>query len=92
MRANERADERMAQLSTGPFARPLARSLAPLTHSLAPHCLLRSRAPLRSIARSITRSRAHGKEVRVYGMNVSFMYYLVHMFITKRFYTYLLRY
>ena len=28
--------------STGPLARPFARSLAPLTRSLAPHCSLRS--------------------------------------------------
>ena len=35
-------------VSTRPLAHPLARSLAPLTRSLAPHCSLRSRAPLRS--------------------------------------------
>ena len=29
-------------LSTGPFALTFARSIAPLTHSLAPHCSLRS--------------------------------------------------
>ena len=48
----------------GPFAYPLARSLAPLTYLLAPHC---SRAPLRSfvrsLARSLTHSGAYGKEV-----------------------------
>ena len=38
-------------LSTGPLARPFARSLAQLTHLLAPPCLLRSRAPLRSFIR-----------------------------------------
>ena len=38
-------------VSTG----PIARSLAPLTHSLAPHCSHRSRAPLRSLVRP----RAH---------------------------------
>ena len=43
-------------------------SLAPLTHSLAPHCSLRSRAPL---IRSLTRSRAQGKEVHVFEMNAS---------------------
>ena len=40
-------------VSTGPLARPFARSLAPLTHSLAPDCSLRSRPPLRSFARSL---------------------------------------
>ena len=39
--------------STGPLARPFARSLAPLPRSLAPDCLLRSRPPLRSLARSL---------------------------------------
>ena len=33
---------------TGLFAPLLASSLAPLTHSLPPHCSLRSRAPVRS--------------------------------------------
>ena len=55
-------------VSTGPFR--IARSLAPLTHSLAPHCSLRSRAPLRSFVCSLagpfTRSQAHGKEVFVH--------------------------
>ena len=37
-------------VSTGPFARPFSCSLAPLTGSLAPPCLLCSRAPLRSAA------------------------------------------
>ena len=37
-------------VSTGPLARPFARSLALLTPSLAPHYSLRSRAPLRSTA------------------------------------------
>ena len=36
--------------STGPLARPFARSLAPLTCSLALHYLLRWRAPLRSLS------------------------------------------
>ena len=31
-------------VSTVPFARPLARSLSPLTHSLSPYCSLRSPA------------------------------------------------
>ena len=39
--------------STGPLARPFARSLAPLTRSLAPDCSLRSRPPLRSPVRSL---------------------------------------
>ena len=41
-------------ISTRPLARPFARSLAPLTRSLAPDCSLRSRPPLRSLARSLT--------------------------------------
>ena len=43
-------------VSTGPLTRPFARSLAPLTHLLAPHNLFHSRAPLRSLARSIAHS------------------------------------
>ena len=43
--------------STGPLARPFARSLAPLTHSLAPDC---SRPPLRSLTRSLAHSLACG--------------------------------
>ena len=39
--------------SCGPLARPFARSLAPLTRSLAPHYSLRSRPPLRSLVRSL---------------------------------------
>ena len=38
---------------TGPLAHPLARSLAPLTRLRAPHCSLRSRAPLGSLAHSL---------------------------------------
>ena len=37
--------------STGPLAHPVARSLAPLTHSLVPHYSLHSRALLRSLPR-----------------------------------------
>ena len=37
-------------VSTGPLARTFARSLAPLTHLLAPDCSLCSRPPLRSLA------------------------------------------
>ena len=39
--------------SAGPLARPFAHSLAPLTRSLAPDYLLRSRPPLRSLVRSL---------------------------------------
>ena len=38
------AECEIGALSSGPFARPPARSLAPLTHSLSPHCSLRSPA------------------------------------------------
>ena len=51
-------------VSTGPLARPFARSLAPLTCSLTPDCLLRSRHPLRSLVRSLAHfahSLARGK-------------------------------
>ena len=40
-------------VSTGPLARPFARSLALLIPSLAPDCSLRSRPPLRSLVRSL---------------------------------------
>ena len=40
--------------STGPLARPFARSLVPLTHSLAPSCLLCLSSPLHSLVRSPT--------------------------------------
>ena len=39
--------------STGPLACPFARSLAPLTRSLAPDCSLCSRPPLRSLVHSL---------------------------------------
>ena len=51
-------------VSTGSLARPFAHSLAPLTRSLAPDCSLRSRPPLRSLARSLAHfahSLARGK-------------------------------
>ena len=54
-------------MSTWPRASPLARSLALLTHS---YCLLRSRAPLRSLSHF----GAHGKEVFVYELNASISY------------------
>ena len=50
--------------STGPLARLLAHSLAPLTHSLAPDCSLLSRPPLHSLVRSLAHlahSLARGK-------------------------------
>ena len=51
-------------VGTGPLAHPFARPLAPLTRSLAPHCSLRSRPPLRSLVRSLAHfahSLARGK-------------------------------
>ena len=51
-------------VSTGPLARPFARSLAPFTRSLAPDCSLRSHPPLRSLPRSLAHfahSLARGK-------------------------------
>ena len=45
-------------VSTALLARPLARSLPPLTRSLATHCSLCSRAPLRSLVRSLAPSLA----------------------------------
>ena len=41
---------------TGPRALPFAHLLAPLTHFLAPHCSLRSSAPLRLSVCSLTHS------------------------------------
>ena len=41
-------------MSTGPLARPFARSLTLLTRSLAPDCSLCSRPPLRSLVRSLS--------------------------------------
>ena len=54
--------------STEPFARPHAHPLAPLTH-------LRSAAVIRSLARSVTRARAHGKEVSIFELNASISYH-----------------
>ena len=54
---------RNRDVSTGPLARPFARSLAPLTRSLAPNCSLRSRPPLRSLVRSLTRSLARSRRL-----------------------------
>ena len=82
VRANERTEERMAQYSTRRFhshwtqcgTRLVSRLLAPLTHSLAPHCTLCLRAPLRSFFRSLTHSGAHGIEISVYELNTSISY------------------
>ena len=56
----------------------LFRLLIPLTHLLSPFCSLHSRALLRSfvrlLARPLTRSRSHGKEVFFYEMNASISY------------------
>ena len=52
-------------VSTGPLSCPIPRSLAPLTHLLAPDCSLRSRPPLRSLVCSLAyfaHSLARGKE------------------------------
>ena len=50
-------------ISTGPLARPFAPSLKPLTHALTPPCSLCSH--IRSLACSLTHSRAHGKRDRL---------------------------
>ena len=46
-------------VSTAPLARPIAHSLAPLIHSLAPDCSLCLRPSLRALIRALTRSLAH---------------------------------
>ena len=48
-------------VSTGPLARPFTRSLAQLTHLLAPHCSLHSRVPQHSFVRSLACSPAHSR-------------------------------
>ena len=62
-------DNEIDAYSTGPIARPLTRLLALLTHLLAPHYSLFSRALMRSfvrsLARSPTRSQAHGNKSHV---------------------------
>ena len=59
----------------GSSAHPLASSLAPLTRSLAPHCSLRSHAPLRSLAHLLAHSLAH----KLVGQYIIFLpsYYFV---------------
>ena len=57
-------------VSTGPLARSFAYLLAPLTDSLAPHCLLRWRASLACFAaliRSLARSLTHSVRGKVNG-------------------------
>ena len=48
-------------VNTGPLALPFAHSPVLHTHSLAPHCSLRSHAPLRSLVHLIVHSLACGK-------------------------------
>ena len=70
-------------VSTGPLARPFARSLAPLTCSLAPHYSLCSRAPLRSLVRTLAHfahSRARGT-VNDYMANYSVFFFDVIQFL-----------
>ena len=59
-------------VSTGPLTCPFALSLAPLTRLLAPHCLLCSRAPLRSLVRSLAHSQARfwGPTIRLFSPTV----------------------
>ena len=55
--------EKSTDVSTGPLARPFARSDAPLTRLLAPDCALGSRPPLPSLFHSLAHfahSRARG--------------------------------
>ena len=47
-------------VSTGPLARPFARSLALLIRSLAPDCTLWSRPPMHSLVHSLAHSLAYG--------------------------------
>ena len=67
--------------STGPLARLFARSLAPLTRSLAPPCLLRSRATLCSfgclLAHSLTPELV-GKCISRWLLCLCFFFYLAH--------------
>ena len=56
-------------------ARSIAQSPSSLTQSLSPHCLQSSRPLIRliicSFTRSLTRPRAHGKDIYVNELNVS---------------------
>ena len=62
-------------LSTGPFTLQFARSLALLTHLLALHCSLCSRAPLRPFICSLTHFEAREKVIYVYELNASISYH-----------------
>ena len=61
-------------VSSGPLALAFARSLAPLTHSLAPLYSLYWRSFLRSFASSLTLSRTYGKEVFVQDKYASWLH------------------
>ena len=50
-------------ISTALLARPFAYSLAPLTHLLAPHCLLHFRSPLHSFLRILAHSHSNSREM-----------------------------
>ena len=65
-------------VSTGPLARPFARLVAPLTRSLTPHYSLRSRAPLRSLPRSLAHfahSLARGTVIECMAIFLCFFFY-----------------
>ena len=67
--------------STGPLARPFAHSLDLLTRSVAPHYSLCSRAPLRSLARSLAHfahSRTRGTVNDSMGISSVFFSILAH--------------
>ena len=79
----ESEDHFFRDLSAGPFAHPLGRSLALLTRSIALRCSLCSHAPLRSLVRSFVRSlalfrsfphpQAHGTRGCFYEMKASIL-------------------
>ena len=62
-------------VSTGPLARPFTCSLAPLTSLLAPHCSLRSRAPLCSLVCPLAHFAYSRARRKVY--NLTSQYHLV---------------
>ena len=64
-----------AGLVRNSFARPSARSCALRTHSPAPHCSLRSRAPLCTLVRSLAYpSLASSSRKEAYRLNASILY------------------